>query len=135
MSFLEWDSSLDVNVDEMNGEHKTWIGYINNLHDLVKSDASSSVIIGAFEKMHAFLKEHFKHEEQLLKTINYPLVDDHIAAHEDFLAEMIRAKSRMITTGTLDDEFFRKLQGWLVRHIRIVDTQYGEYTRKLKRAS
>ena len=134
MSFMEWDSSLDVGVADMNGEHKTWIGYINSLHNLIEDNGNISSVTAAFDKMHAYTKEHFAHEEQFLQKINYPLFDDHKVAHEEFLAEMQTSKSRLTATGALDEEFFSKLRGWLVRHIRIVDTQYGEFSKRMKKA-
>lgn len=135
MSFVDWDSSLDVSVGQMNEEHKTWINYINRLHESVEGDKTKAEIVNAYDRMYNYTIEHFTSEQNYLKKINYPLYDDHLAAHEEFLAEMRTAKTQVSAVGTLDAEFFAKLRGWLFRHIRIVDTQYGEFSKRMKKAS
>ena len=136
-NFVEWDESLNVKVSEMNSEHKTWINYINALHDeAAKNDGNNNnAVLRAFDAMLNYTLKHFGDEEEYLKKIGYPLFDEHKQAHEDFLAE-IRNSQRKLASGALPATFFMDLKGWLVRHIKIVDTQYGNFTERMnKKAS
>ncbi|MDH5326401.1 MAG: bacteriohemerythrin [Gammaproteobacteria bacterium] len=131
--FVEWDQSLDVKVGDMNNEHKIWINYINALHDEAAKKSSSSVVMRAFDAMLDYTVKHFGDEEEFLQKIGYPLFDEHKQAHEDFLAEIRSSQRALSSKGELERNFFADLKGWLVRHIKIVDTQYGNYTERMNK--
>lgn len=134
--FVEWDQTLDVKVGDMNSEHKTWINYINALFEEVEKGSNQTNVSRAFDAMLDYTKKHFGDEEQFLKKIGYPLFDEHKQAHTDFLAEIANSQRKLGSTGGLPDTFFADLKGWLIRHIKIVDTQYGNYyDRMQKKAS
>ncbi|MDH5326400.1 MAG: bacteriohemerythrin [Gammaproteobacteria bacterium] len=131
--FVEWDQSLDVKVGDMNNEHKIWINYINALHDEVSKNSNATTVGRAFDAMYDYTLKHFGDEEEYLKKIGYPLFDEHKQAHEDFLNEIRNSQRKLSGTGSLPDTFFMDLKGWLIRHIKIVDTQYGNYTERMNK--
>lgn len=130
--FVEWDQSLDVKVSDMNNEHKIWINYINTLHDEVEKGSADSTVLRAFDAMLDYTLKHFADEEEYLKKIGYPLFDEHKQAHEEFLND-IRGNQRKLASGNLPKTFFQDLKGWLVRHIKIVDTQYGNFADRMQK--
>ncbi|MDH5326402.1 MAG: bacteriohemerythrin [Gammaproteobacteria bacterium] len=131
--FVEWDQSLDVKVGDMNNEHKIWINYINTLHEEVANKSNSNAVMRAFDNMVDYTLKHFGDEEEYLKKIGYPLFDEHKKAHEDFLSEIRSSQRNLSSKGELEKHFFADLKGWLVRHIKIVDTQYGNFTERMER--
>lgn len=131
--FVEWDISLDVKVSDMNNEHKTWINYINMLYEEADNQGSSSAVMRAFDNMLDYTLKHFGDEEAYLQKIGYPLFDEHKQAHEDFLAQIRESKRNLSSRGELELHFFDDLKGWLIRHIKIVDTQYGNFSERMQK--
>lgn len=132
MSLVTWDQSLDVKVSEMNSEHKQWILYINELHQAHVATKPKEFILSAYDRMFNYIREHFGHEENYLKDIKYPLFDEHKQAHEEFIEKIQDHRNILSKSGQLDENYFGFLSGWLIRHIKIVDTQYGNFVERRK---
>lgn len=133
MAYIEWKPELDVLVESMNNEHKRWIGYINTLYESNKAKRSPSEILHAYDNMSDYTREHFGHEEEYLQRIDYPMFDVHKQEHTVFLEKIRDEKSKFNGT-EFHTDFFDFLGDWLLRHIKIVDIRYGEYTQRMKKA-
>lgn len=134
MAFIEWSAALDVLVNDMNDEHKYWIGLLNRLYEVNKEGKSKDEILTAFDKMANFIEKHFSHEEKYLKSIEYPMFDIHKAEHTKFL-ETIQHERKKFNGVSFSEIFFKEMADWLPRHIQIVDKRYGEYGQRYKKAS
>ena len=64
---------------------------------------------------------HFKHEETLMRSINYPGLADHVSKHNELLSRL-NGIADQIANGTLDLVKWRNfLSAWLLNHIAVTD--------------
>ena len=87
MSLIEWKPSYSVGNQTLDAQHKVLIDLINNLD---KESRREGMIGQAFEDLDNYVREHFRHEEGLLREANYPDLDSHLRDHAAF-EEWLRA--------------------------------------------
>lgn len=127
MTYFEWDTSLDVNVQAMNEQHKTLIDLMNDLHTKNESGRDKQELIEAAEALIAYTQKHFEDEEQYMESIGYSGLESHKKLHETLLTELV-SRVEAFSAGQdpkLGDEFTTFLKTWLATHIRGIDTKYG----------
>ena len=128
MSFIDWEDRYDVNVPEMNGEHRELMRLMNRLHELNDAKASKHEIGAALGELGSFTVRHFQHEEAYQEKIGFPGLGSHKRIHADLL-EKFGAHQRDFEAGSgvLGERFFHFLKFWLSAHIAGVDRKYGEH--------
>jgi hemerythrin-like metal-binding protein len=76
MAFITWSDEYSVNIKEIDRQHQFLINIINQMHELVMTDAVDGVNKTAIRRVFAELADytdyHFRTEEELFKTHNYP---------------------------------------------------------------
>lgn len=129
MPRIEWDATFSTNNDEIDAQHKTWIGILNTLHDaMINSEAEDvkKVKADALEAMVSYTRFHFKFEEDYMREINYPGLADHLKLHEDFIARIHKYDNDMregdLLLGT---RIIKIMQEWLTEHILVEDKKYA----------
>lgn len=135
MSLIEWDKDrFSVLVDDMDEQHKKWIGLINVLHDALLGEGTDIKPERAIEEMLDYTNYHFAKEEQLMRNAGYPDFTSHKALHIGFINEL-KSLKHDINSGhhVLRTQVMSILKNWLENHITTVDKRYGEYISKTNR--
>ena len=84
-----------------------------------------------FERLQEYAENHFSMEEEYMRQLNFPLIDEHIQAHNKFRVEL----ETMIDEFSEYDETFRQvisriLSDWLKGHILDVDKKLEDFILK-----
>nr|WP_236599661.1 hemerythrin family protein [Ramlibacter alkalitolerans] len=124
-----WQESLRTCVPDIDQEHRFLYGLLARL-DLSRATE-------AIDALHAFLQEHFVHEERLMDESSYPDRAEHRHQHAHLAArvEQLRASAAPWTMARLH-AFRSLLSDWLEAHIAVHDkalalwhAAWTEYTR------
>jgi hemerythrin len=75
MRTLIWRDSYSIGIDTLDEQHKTLLGYINELYESQKTSTSQAVIKDMIQKLHDYSVFHFKNEEDLEIECNYDKYD------------------------------------------------------------
>jgi len=134
-SLLRWSEKYSIGIEMIDSQHKKLLGMINELYEhLTKSgychDASFRVAVkGAVE----YVKYHFSAEQELMKEINYPLLEEQQRMHSEFIAELLAEVKRYENGDSLaPNRFVRFLEVWFLNHISIEDMKIGFFMQKNK---
>lgn len=127
MSIMEWDSSLDIGVEEMNDQHKVLLDIMNRMHDEYEKDESSSMLGMLLNQLETATVKHFSEEEQFMEQHNYPGLGMHKNVHKSLLSKFADHKKTFEQTGVMDDAFFAFLKLWLTAHIQGIDAKYAAH--------
>lgn len=128
MSYLEFNSSLQVENKLIDQEHAVLIDYINLLQKAIENESSIKIIGQVLEGLTEYTKTHFFVEEELMKAFEYPDVGQHKAAHEGFkgkLADLIHNYENGHTEISASAMSF--LKDWLTEHILKVDRRLSDF--------
>lgn len=127
MVFFEWDASLDVNVEEMNNQHKTLVGLMDVLYKKNLSGATKQELIDSAGGLVNFVIKHFQDEEKYMASINFPGLAAHKQIHQNLMVDLNKFVDDFVngSDNRISDEFITFLKFWLSTHIRGIDTKYG----------
>ncbi len=118
---FDWDEKFSVGNEEIDSQHKTWIGIYNDLVENMSKtidkaglDVKSEILM----KISEYADYHFHFEEEYMRSIGYPDVDKHWRLHKDFRNEIYRIH-RQYHEGSivLSSEILSTIKNWLMDHI------------------
>jgi len=104
------------------------------LFEIIEQIKANETDISIFRRLCDYAENHFTVEEEYMKELDYPLIDEHIQEHNRFRAEL----DDMINACQDYDESFRKalaefLSNWLTSHIFGIDKTLEDFILKSSR--
>ena len=131
MSLIEWREEFSVGIDEIDGQHRKWIGIINDLHDSLTQSKGDDVLSRLVREMEEYTDFHFSEEEKLLERAGYPDLSKHRLTHYSFRQQVLRLKGEILNGEmVLRTQVMSIVKNWLEEHILREDKAYGEFIRK-----
>jgi hemerythrin len=117
-----WSDTYLVGHPSMDTQHKEILDYAASL---------TSLSISAME-MYRYTRNHFGHEEDLMRQIRYPATATHIEQHNHLISRLNEVSSD-IAKGTLDMKDLEVLlSDWLLVHISVYDKKLAAYVARLE---
>ncbi len=128
MSLINWNDSFSVGIAEIDEQHINLVKMLNELTDAMKAGKGNDVMSPIIQRLIKYTQTHFKTEESLFKSYNYPDASEHISEHRDFV-EKISVFNEDFKSGkkTLSIDILNFLAGWLQSHIKGTDKKYSEF--------
>jgi len=131
MPHLEWDETLKIGVESIDSQHRGFIRMANDLHDaLMRGRAGDlgEVRDLTLAKLRKYLREHFQDEEDYMARMEYPGLEDHRRAHEEFTARIREYEARIAEGHTaLSSELMKTLLDWFENHVLTEDMKYRDH--------
>ena len=126
MSFFEWDSSLDVGVDELNDQHKELIARMETVYQTNESGTKDE-IVAKVQHLMDYVVLHFTYEEKYLESIDYPTLEAHKKIHSHLVSEMTEFAKDFVNgpSEKIEKSFMTFLEVWVSSHISIIDGKYN----------
>jgi len=119
-------------INELDKQHSS---IVRTLEELIltigdKGSDDSTALISLIQDVYAYSKNHLAYEEELMKKVNYPGLNDHLAQHAIFRAKL----KDIIHTEDSPEEVLRDaaefLKDWFLKHICNVDFKFAEFYRE-----
>lgn len=127
MSFIEWNTKMSVNVEEIDIQHKNLVNIINEIYDMMKQNSFEDQLKEVFNRLVLYTIYHFKTEEAYMEMVNYDGLEKHIKEHQKFVNRLKRLKSRCHQgKQEILVELSSFLSGWMISHILHSDKKYSE---------
>ena len=130
MNELKWTDDLSVGVELIDDQHKQLIEHINNLEKAVKQQQGPMEVSETLSFLIDYTDFHFSMEERNMATHGYPEFEAHKAKHDGFKAILGKMESEFRDDGPtpiLAESIDTLLVNWLLKHIRIVDVEFGAF--------
>ncbi|MCP4702464.1 MAG: bacteriohemerythrin [Gammaproteobacteria bacterium] len=125
---IVWNERYSVGVREIDEQHKRLIGFINELHEAMRSGGSKEVLGTVFAGLIEYTMTHFAAEERFMKAMDYVHYAKHKAAHDGLTKRVLELQSGFQTGEiTLSMDLMDFLQKWLMEHIMEVDKELGKF--------
>lgn len=125
-----WKSNLETGNTAIDSQHKELIQAANNLLDACSLGKGKDTIEETGLFLLNYTKTHFRDEEKLQASTNYPDFENHKKMHLEFetsintLLEDLRASGPNIV---LVAKFNNLITGWLFNHIIREDTKIANH--------
>ena len=89
MAIVVWREEFNVNVQEIDQQHKTMLKLVNNIHCAVEARVDKKDLIELLDQLVEYTREHFSTEEQLMRKHDYPDLAEHHKEHKLLLQYLI----------------------------------------------
>ena len=130
-SAFPWRNEFNLNVKEMDKQHRVLVGIISDLQDAVKNGEGKVKLAEVLESLLAYTDKHFAAEEKLMKKHGYPGYNEHKSKH-------IKMRGKVLSLiedyndgrVTISFSVLTFLQNWLSKHIMGTDMKYAAYLNK-----
>jgi hemerythrin len=124
-----WNDVYSVGVTQFDEQHKTLVTMINDLFQICKNETTESKVplVKAFSKAAEYAQSHFHVEEEHLKQINYPGLQEQIKEHQAFMTEIWSQFNKFQNNELNFIDLPRFLKNWLLNHIAVIDKKYSNF--------
>ncbi len=123
---LEWCSEFSVGVDELDQEHRQILSVINLIQANLEEGVKSPFVSECLTLLTRYAKEHFAHEEELMRQCGYPGIEAHIEIHRSYRKKVVELCQR---TTSRDEavplELLSYVTSWWNSHILSEDKAYS----------
>lgn len=120
---IEWQVSHILGDAEMDAQHQTLFALVNAL----LAATEKSHLMEALANLTKHTRDHFAHEEAVMRSMNYPGLKAHVEQHNNLLTKLGHA-SELISNYTLTmanlESFFA---AWLQNHMETLDAPLAAY--------
>jgi hemerythrin len=133
MKKIEWDDSLSVGIDVIDGQHKRWIEHFNSVVDAVESRGGHAPVTRTLGFLIDYTDLHFSTEERFMTQTAYPRIAGHKAKHEELrttVANLIGDFEEEGDTPALEQAIDTFLGTWLIEHIKSTDQLFGAFVKE-----
>jgi hemerythrin-like metal-binding protein len=136
MRLFHWTRARSVFMAEFDAEHRNLYQIGDDLHKACSAGAPCEALLPTVRALLAAAEDHFAHEERMMHSARYPLLDWHKRQHDasrasaGALLARIEAGDRQAVEELL--EFF---SGWLKNHTGVADRMMAASLRAFARAN
>lgn len=138
-NLAEFSPEYEVNIREIDEQHAVFFDILDRIKtvadDLYRplDDDTLDDFLDIMAEIRELTQEHFGAEEGYMEEVGYPDLDDHKAAHDKFLDDIIRLEAELLNGSSLPPVKIRAfLAESCLDHIRFMDMPFGEFYNKDK---
>lgn len=126
---ISWLNVYDTNIKNIDEQHRKLVDMINVLETASGKDYEAKSLGELFFKIVDYTKYHFAYEEDLMKSSNYPKLNEHINQHKLFVQKIVEMLESMKKDNTahVNEKLNLFLLNWLIKHILGYDKEFGNF--------
>jgi hemerythrin len=134
MSLFKWSGAHSIYLPEIDAEHRAIYLLGDELHKALLAGAALAHLKPVLANLLETAEEHFRHEERLMRAMNYPSLEWHKRQH-NAARKRAKALAGRIEGGdtAAPGELLQFLSIWLRDHISVADRMMGAFLRNYLR--
>lgn len=124
-----WKEAFAVGDELIDSQHRAFFSEINAVARALDQGRGREAVIDFYRTFYRALVIHFRDEEALLSSVNFPDVDAHHAEHQALLASVSAVEGMLLTSDDLHQWRFvvKRLFIALVEHLAGTDMRYKSH--------
>lgn len=128
---IEWNSSLETGVAEVDADHRNLVRLINELDTMLSQGVDPARFGSVIDTLIDYAENHFRREEEMLERLGYPDIADHAESHVGFGHRLGAMVAGCIIEPGPDSitRLHDHLHSWLIDHILSEDMRYAPFVR------
>lgn len=136
MALFEWSKEYELDIPQIDQQHRELVNMINTLYDSIKEGRSAEAVGLTLNRLLQYVEVHFDTEERAMQDINYPDFEDHQYTHEYLREKVLELKKEQLQGREIATfELLNFLVDWLKNHIANVDMAFGQYLHQQDRCN
>ena len=126
--WIEWDETLSVGHEAMDGEHRAMVAVISRLYEENGKSPGSPAVLRLLDELLADTRAHFASEETLMRSVGHAESEEHRDEHAALLVELqlvIERARKHPETLTIDTLSF--ISAWFTDHVQVADMALSRF--------
>ena len=126
---MKWSDDFSIGIPEIDEDHKRLVQCLDDLFTACFAGQGPQVLSPILDRLMDYTRQHFSHEEDVMRKVGYPGLDDHRAEHAALVLELddIIEQHRIGDTHELSNQTLQFLEDWLSHHILVEDKKIGRH--------
>lgn len=120
---IEWQDRYGLGDAEIDAQHQTLFALVNEL----LSATEKSHLTGAVANLLKHTRDHFAHEEMVMRSTNYPGLQTHVEQHNTLLSKLGNASELIANYSLTMANLESFLSAWLLNHMETLDAPLVSY--------
>lgn len=125
MAKFIWKAEYHIGDEIIDEQH----AYLFALANRIVESKTKAGLVNNLMKLYRYVREHFSHEEGLMKQLNYSGYDEHVAMHNALIEQLSVISDNIGQDCWREEELQAFMNEWLLGHILRVDSQLGAFIR------
>lgn len=121
-----WEDKYSVGNPEIDQQHKGMFELGNQLIEVSDERDMKFIML----RLYKYTREHFTHEEEMMKSIGFPLLAEHTLIHDNLISQLTKMSSQPLNTDQALHEFKKFIYDWLIDHIMQDDNKYFLFSKE-----
>ncbi|MEI6557347.1 MAG: bacteriohemerythrin [Rhodospirillaceae bacterium] len=135
---IQWRKEMAVDDSVIDEDHKLLIEIVNTFEAAINRKLAADTIDQGLKLLKHYTVEHFRREEELQRSAQYPFFEAHAREHRDVIKKLDGIIAHRRTAANRADisvvarEIIDLLKDWLVHHIIQSDLRMRPYVAQMK---
>ncbi len=136
MTLFKWTADLELDMPQIDDQHKELVKLINTLYESIREGHSSETVEKTLNSLLRYVEVHFETEEAAMRQRRYPGYKRHLMIHEDLRKKVLDLKKQQLQGRDVATfELLNFLVDWLKSHIASEDVLFGQFVHKMERSN
>ena len=127
--YIHWEKNLELGNELIDTQHGILVLLCRKLDIAIKMKKPEQSIRWVMLELKKFTEFHFISEENLMREIGYPDVDEHALIHSELLMQLEMSLAKIRHHQEFPEDLLYFLNKWLIQHIVKEDLKIAEYVR------
>lgn len=128
--YLVWNKSLETGNELIDTQHRLLVMLCMKLDLAIGAKKTGEELARIVLEVERFAEFHFVSEENLMREVGYPDLENHQVMHAKLLSEL-REMTQLLTQHKASaQELLVFVERWLINHIAREDTRIGKHAAK-----
>jgi len=122
-----WQPGYEIGVRSVDTEHRVLFMTFNRFVQIKNRRSGNAAADYAISFLSEYLSYHFRHEEDLMRKVNYDQFTGHVAEHHRLEKCLIKLKAGLSSDKDVGDESLAMFRDWLLGHVIKEDRDIGVF--------
>ncbi len=112
----QWDEKYSLHVEKIDKQHKE-LFRLSALVDALDENTTKDDIKKLLNSFFIYMRDHFRDEENYMKSIGYPLLKKHHLLHHEIIEDFTQMVKKNHSLEPLKQQMKIATKKWLIDHI------------------
>lgn len=112
-----WDDKYSIGNEKIDEQHKKLFELAGEAYILAHRSISLAELKAIINDFFEYMKTHFNDEEQYMKRIGYPILEEHTKIHKEIVRKMIDIITKVKSVNEVKEHLVVIAKWWLLEHI------------------
>jgi hemerythrin len=131
--YVHWEDALELKNSLLDTQHRMLMLLCRKLDVAIKTRQSDRLLSLTIRELKKFTEFHFLSEENLMREIGYPDLENHSIIHTDLLVQLDMMMVKIKNHKEFPEDLLYFLNKWLVQHLVKEDLKIANFARNSER--